>query len=38
MSRRDCVSAAGVFDVPESIEDEADALQRVHALLRLGLG
>jgi len=30
------VSAAGMFDVLEHIEDEADALQRVHALLRPG--
>jgi len=30
------VGAAGMFDVLEHIEDEADALQRVHALLRPG--
>jgi SAM-dependent methyltransferase len=30
------VSAAGMFDVLEHIEDEADALQQVHALLRPG--
>jgi len=30
------VGAAGMFDVLEHIEDEADALQQVHALLRPG--
>ena len=30
------LSAAGLFDVLEHIEDEADALRRVHALLRPG--
>jgi len=31
-----CISAAGMFDVLEHIEDEAAALRQVHALLRPG--